>query len=84
MIPALALLALAAAHPVDTLRPRLLDDFERLAPWSAHPADGVALALAADEGALRLDFDIPGGGYAIARRELRLDLPAGVEAEIKL
>ena len=54
----------------------LLGDGEQLALWSAQPADGVALALAADAGALRLDFDIPGGGYAIARRELSLDLPA--------
>lgn len=45
------------------------------AAWTAHPADGVALELSDDEGALRLDFSFTGGGYAIARREVDLDLP---------
>lgn len=45
------------------------------AAWTAHPADGVVLELADDHGALRLDFAFSGGGYAIARREVDLDLP---------
>ncbi|MEP6591474.1 MAG: discoidin domain-containing protein [Gemmatimonadota bacterium] len=67
---------LLAAMPVDT--GRVLDSFDRIEPWSAHPADGVGLTLHADRGrtggALRLDFAFSGGGYAIARRELPLDL----------
>ncbi len=66
---------MAAANAAAYSERRLLGDGEQLALWTAHPADGVALTLAADAGALRLDFDIPGGGYAIARRELELELP---------
>ncbi|MFH1844282.1 MAG: discoidin domain-containing protein, partial [bacterium] len=44
--------------------------------WTAHPADGVALELSDDDGALRLDFAFTGGGYAIARREAGFHLPA--------
>jgi F5/8 type C domain-containing protein len=60
--------------------PRLLDGFEDLRAWSAHPADGVKASVHADRGhtgrGLRLDFDFQGGGgYAIARRPLALDLP---------
>ncbi len=53
-------------------RPIAIDD---PAAWAPHPADGVALQLADDAGALRLDFRFTGGGYAIARREVDLDLP---------
>jgi hypothetical protein len=58
----------------------VVDRFEQIDAWSAHPADGVSLALRSDVGhtgrALRLDFAFPGGGYAIARRAVSLDLPA--------
>jgi len=64
--------ARAALGPERTV---LVDDFARPELWTAHPADGVALSLAGDAGALRLDFSIPGGGYAIARREVDLELP---------
>jgi len=52
--------------------------------WSAHPADGVALALADDGGALRLDFRFTGGGWAIARREVDLALPANYEFRFRV
>ncbi len=57
----------------------VVDGFENLAPWSANPADGVALAIASDAGAagraMRLDFDFHGGGgYAVAHRKVALDL----------
>jgi hypothetical protein len=59
--------------------PRVIDAFDDPAPWSAFPADGVELKLSGDAGdrgrALRLDFRFTGGGYAIARRQLSLDLP---------
>jgi hypothetical protein len=53
----------------------LLDACDSLVGWSAHPADGVTLELSIDDDALRMDFDIPGGGYAVARLELPLVLP---------
>lgn len=61
-------------------RPQLIDGFETVAAWSAHPSDGVDLAIRSDRGvrgrALRLDFDFHGrGGYAAVRRAVRLDLP---------
>jgi hypothetical protein len=56
-----------------------IDRFEDAAAWSAHPADGVRLAIATDEGfrgrGLRLDFAFSGGGYAVARRATSIDLP---------
>ena len=59
----------------------VVDDFEDIAAWSAHPAEGVALGLASDAGehgrALRLDVRFTRGtGYAVARRAVSLDLPA--------
>jgi hypothetical protein len=57
--------------------PIVLDDFGAVDAWSAHPATGVRLDLSADGGAMRLDFDFQkGGGYAVARRALPLELPA--------
>ena len=60
---------------------RLLDGFESTAGWSAHPSDGVSLAISMDSSgthgrAMRLDFDFHGhGGYAIARRKFDFALP---------
>ena len=72
-----------APAPVVTLLPVpiLLDAFEDASAWSPIRADGVALELGSDPGvhgrALRLDFDFHGGGgYAVARRKVSLDLPA--------
>ncbi len=45
------------------------------AEWTAHPADGVSLDLSGDQGALRMDFAFKGSGWAIARRQVDLDLP---------
>lgn len=59
---------------------RVIDDFESVAGWTAHPSDGVELRISSAPGlhgkALRLDFDFHGGaGYAIARRAVDLTLP---------
>ena len=60
---------------------RLLDGFESTAGWSAHPSDGVSLAISMDSSgthgrAMRLDFDFHGhGGYAIARKKFDVALP---------
>ncbi len=78
MTATLLLGLLRAVAQGDPPSPRMSEDFDRIDGWSAHPADGVALALRADRGrrggALRLDFNFPGGGYAIARRTMALDL----------
>jgi hypothetical protein len=63
---------------------QLIDTFESLSAWSAHPSDGVTLAISQGEGrrarAMRLDFDFHGhAGYAIARRNVDLDLPPNYE-----
>ena len=59
--------------------PRVIDGFENAGSWSAHPADGVKLALSSDTGfkgrSLRLDFEFTGGGYAVVHRDIDLDLP---------
>ena len=75
---------LAAAWGLRTIRTAaqetpgavLVDGFDAVEGWSAHPADGVDLAARSEGGALRLDFDFHGGGgYAVVRREVALDLP---------
>ncbi|HEX6095109.1 MAG TPA: hypothetical protein VF432_02205 [Thermoanaerobaculia bacterium] len=48
-------------------------------PWKAVPATGVEMKLTQSD-ALRVDFDFRGrAGYAIARRDGRLDLPENFE-----
>src|SRR5437868_2073194 len=86
--PVLALAALLlAAAPA----PQVLDDFEALQGWSAHPSEGVELRISQDRGfsgkAMRLDFDFHGGaGYAIARKALPapLKLPALYELSFRI
>ncbi|HEX9161697.1 MAG TPA: discoidin domain-containing protein, partial [Thermoanaerobaculia bacterium] len=61
-----------------------LDNFNDISRWKAAPAAGVEMHLSKDAGrhgsALRIDFDFHGhGGYAIARRELPIDLPPNFE-----
>lgn len=75
---ALLLLASVLGHADTT---RVIDAFDDPRAWSAHPADGVSLELRRDlgrqGGALRMDLSFgKGGGYAIARRAVNLDLPA--------
>jgi len=44
--------------------------------WTAAPSDGVSAVVAEDQGTLRLDVDFHGGGgYAVIRRNVNLDLP---------
>lgn len=70
----------ALAHAPAAAAPVLVDDFEDVSRWSAHPADGVEMKLSADgppgAAALRIDFRFArGGGYAVARRAVDLTLP---------
>ena len=58
----------------------VIDDFEAASGWEAHPADGVRLQLVSGPGvhgkSMGLEFAFTGGGYAIARKEVAIDLPA--------
>lgn len=86
---ALALVAAIAAPPPAAAQQRVLDSFETLAGWTAAPSDGVRLTIAPDSGvvgrSMRLDFDFQGGGgYAIARKELPITLPANYEFTFRI
>ncbi len=75
-----SLLALTTGSAAQSA-PRIIDDFETLSAWDMAPSDGVTLRASLDRGlngrALRLDFDFHGGGgYAVARKRVALDLPA--------
>lgn len=78
-----AIFSLAVA-PALGAQPRILDDFSSLAAWRPVTSDNVTLDLASVPGvrgramAMRFDFR-GGGGYAIARRELPLELPENYE-----
>ncbi|HZL85260.1 MAG TPA: discoidin domain-containing protein [Candidatus Krumholzibacteria bacterium] len=67
----------------------VVDDFEDPSQWSVHPADGVDLVIRSEAGlrgrCLRLDFDFHGGGgYAVARRTLALELPENYAFSFRL
>lgn len=53
---------------------QLIDDMSTIDAWTAAPADGVKLDLVADDGTLRMNYVFSGGGWAIARREVDLEL----------
>ncbi len=66
-----------------------LDSFDSIAAWKAAPAQGVEMHLSKEAGrhgaALRIDFDFHGhGGYAIARREVPVELPPNFEFSFSL
>ncbi|HYM81588.1 MAG TPA: discoidin domain-containing protein [Candidatus Limnocylindria bacterium] len=79
MILLAVVLGLTLATAASTA-PVVVDDFESVGAWSAHPADGVELTIRSEPGlhgqAMRLDFKfVRGGGYAVVRRAVALDLP---------
>ncbi|HEY0157723.1 MAG TPA: discoidin domain-containing protein [Thermoanaerobaculia bacterium] len=79
-----ALVALLLAAAV-SLHAEVLDDFSDVSDWIAAPSDGVELRISAEDGAMRLDFDFRGGaGYAIARKPLRLQLPADYQFTFRM
>lgn len=78
------LFALGLALLQGSAPPRLLDGFEKLDRWTAHPAAGVTDSLSSAPGhrgrGLRMDFDYHrSGGYAIARGAVPVDLPDNYE-----
>jgi F5/8 type C domain-containing protein/alpha-L-rhamnosidase-like protein len=84
----LALLALlprvlAGQTPATTV----IDDFEKgVSTWTTHPSDGTTMKVSSAPGhagkGMRIDFTFSGGGYAIVRKELPLDLPDNYELSI--
>jgi F5/8 type C domain-containing protein len=69
----LALLTLLLAA---TASAGIIDDLDDVSKWTAAPSDGVALNLAEDHGAMRMDFDFRGhGGWAAARRNVNIEVP---------
>jgi len=55
------------------------------ADWTPHPADGVEMHLSREGDANRLDVDFHGhGGYAIARAQVNLDLPANYQIVFRI
>jgi len=87
---ALALLvAVACRHPAAHDAPRTLDAFDDLTAWKASASDGVTSSIEAVPGvhgqAMQLTFDLANtSGYAVARRDLPLDLPADFELTFEL
>ena len=76
----LVVLLLALAAPAASAPRVLVDDFEDVSAWSAHPADGVEVVIGQDDGvhgkAMRLDFRfVRGGGYAVVRKAFDVPLP---------
>jgi hypothetical protein len=76
--------ASSASAPRAAAQTRVLDDFETVSGWTAHPSEGVELRISQDSGfagrSMRLDFDFHGGtGYAIARKSIPIDLPPNWE-----
>ncbi len=86
---AVLLSLLAFAPRAASAQSRVLDTFDTVSGWSAHPSEGVQLRISRDSGyagtAMRLDYDFRGGGgYAIARKAVALDLPANYEFSFRL
>jgi hypothetical protein len=64
---------------------RVIDDFSSLSAWTSAPSDGVSLRLVPAAGAMRMDIDFHGGGgYAVARRAVDLELPANYEITFRV
>jgi hypothetical protein len=81
MVGVVLAMALSAAIASAADAPVVVDTFDDVSAWSAHPAEGVTLGLSSDAGdrgrALRMDVNFTRGtGYAVARRAVSLDLPA--------
>jgi hypothetical protein len=76
--------AASTAQQTPDTTAQVLDTFETLEAWEAHPSDGVRLDIRSDSGrtgrAMRLDFDFQGrGGYASARRSFGITFPENYE-----
>src|SRR5437867_2044207 len=55
------------------------------ASWTAHPSDGVEMHITSEAAATRVAFDFHGhAGYAIARKQIDLDLPPNYQFVFRL
>jgi hypothetical protein len=53
--------------------------------WTAHPSEGVEMHITPEGAATRVDFDFHGhAGYAIARKQVSLNLPANYQFIFKV
>ena len=78
-------LAAVCALPLAAQEARVIDDFTSLAAWTAVPSDGVSLTLVPSAGAMRMDMDFRGGGgYAVARRAVDLEMPENYEITFRV
>lgn len=89
LLVSMACLALPIASAAAAPRALVLDRFNDASAWTAKASDDVKASLRSvagvDGGALCLDFDFGHvSGYAIARRELPLDLPPNYAFELRL
>jgi hypothetical protein len=79
------LCAFVLATSVGAQEARVIDDFSSLAAWTAVPSDGVSLTLVPATGAMRMDIDFQGGGgYAVARRAVDLEMPENYEITFRV
>jgi hypothetical protein len=75
----------ACALSVAAQEARVIDDFSSLSAWTSVPSDGVSLALVQTAGAMRMDIDFHGGGgYAVARRAVDLEMPENYEITFRV
>jgi hypothetical protein len=89
IILAIILAAIGLGCPSAGGGPRMLDAFDEVAAWRASGSDGVTASIRAVPGArgraMQLVFDLGNtSGYAVARRELPLDLPDDFELTFQL
>jgi hypothetical protein len=85
LLRAHAALIVALSSPLVAQEARVLDDFSTLDAWTAVPSDGVSLRLVPSAGAMRMDIDFHGGGgYAVARRAVNLELPENYEITFRV
>jgi hypothetical protein len=55
------------------------------AEWTPHPSDGVEMHITPEGAVTRVDFDFHShAGYAIARKQINLDLPANYQFVFRL
>ena len=83
---ALSLLTCCAASAArgQTAPVKVLDTFESIASWKTQPSDGTFMRITQDAGhnggkSMRIDFGFSGGGYAVVRRAVPIDLPPNYE-----
>lgn len=80
-----ACVVLRSARAAEVGPGRLLDSFVTAEAWTPMPAVGVGMKLAAEGGALRIDYDFSkGAGYAVARKRVDLAMPANYRFTYRL